>query len=481
MRFVNASSALIHWRNNHLFGLFDPKMLANSILRTIRCAFRIKNPRKSGHFSCELKPSWRFFISIFLIFSTSLWGKATVSAYAVNMRTKEVVLDLQSDTSLIPASCLKIVTTGAALHLLSSDSDFQTTLEIDGTIEEGILQGNVWIRGGGDPCLGADAWEAQIDTWALAIQEMGIQKIRGRIIGDASRWERPQVPPSWSWEDLGNYYGAGASALSFHENAYTIYFAPGKKEGDSATILRTSPTILQTIQNEVKTGSVGSGDRACIYGSEFSTVQAIRGTVPAGISEFSIKGSIPDAGALCEKLLSQALLNKGIQIKQMSLTSAKRSVIHITHSPKIREIIHLTNQRSMNLYAEHLLKKMGEEMHNDGSTASGIKAVLDFWQMQGIDMEGFNMVDGSGLSRKNFITTKHLTAMLAKMKQSPHFSLFFDSLTQVKEGIYAKSGSMSFIKGCVGYKGDIAFAILTNYFIDRQQMQQTIDQLLDEL
>ena len=424
--------------------------------------------------------------AIFLVFSTHLWSEAILSAYAVNTRTKEVVFDSQSDISLIPASCLKIATTAAALHLLGPESDFQTHLEMDGDVKDGALHGNIWIRGGGDPCLGSGRmssslpWEEQIAVWAAAIQQQGIKEIFGRIIGDTTLWEKALAPASWAWEDLGNYYGAGASALTFHENAYTIDFAPGQKEGDPTTLLRTTPPTLHQILNEVKTGPIGSGDRACIYGSEFSVEQAIRGTVPLGVSEFSIKGAIPDTAALCEKLLSQALKQKGVQIhEEEPIFSSRRVAIHTTYSPTMREIVYFTNQKSINLYAEHLVKRIGQKMYRDGSTASGIKAIVEFWKER--DIEGFNMVDGSGLSRKNFITTKQLTSMLIKMKESPHFEIFFESLPQIKEGIRAKDGGMSFIGGYAGYKGDIAFAILINHATDRSKMRQELQQWMDKL
>ena len=155
---------------------------------------------------------------------------ALVSIYAVHMDTGEVFQDQNSDLSLIPASCLKIATTAAALQILGADYRFETHLEYDGRIEQKTLQGNLYIRGGGDPCLGSDrisgslSWDNQIAAWADAIQKLGIHKITGKVIGDADGWEEALAVPSWTWEDLGNYYGAGACALSFHENAYSLFF-----------------------------------------------------------------------------------------------------------------------------------------------------------------------------------------------------------------------------------------------------------------
>lgn len=428
------------------------------------------------------------FVFALLIFTTTLfsdaWDHATVSAYAVHMGTGEVLIDENSNKSLIPASCLKVVTTAAALHILGPESKFQTDLTVDGVIEEGSLKGNLIILGGGDPCLGSGAsWEKQIDTWVEAVQKKGIKKIDGKVIGDASLWEKALAAPSWEWEDLGNYYGAGACALTFHENNYAVFFKPGKKEGEETTILRTEPAVTTiTLQNEVKTGPIGSGDRACIYGAEFSPVQHLRGTIPLGVNEFAIKGSIPDPAAFCAKLLEIALQKRGISVgNQLIAQGKKRTVLHTTFSPALKEIVHQTNQKSVNLYAEHLLKKIGQQVLNEGSTNAGTKAVVDYWKKEKIDLEGFNMVDGSGLSRKNLVTAKQLVSMLLKMKKSEHFPIFLESLPQKSEQVRAKSGSHSLLRGYTGYAGDIAFAILVNGCTDSKLMNEKIDLFLKDM
>lgn len=415
---------------------------------------------------------------------------ALVSIYAVHSDTGEVLFDMNSDLSLSPGSCMKIATTGAALQLLEVDSRFETHLEYDGFIDDTkILHGNVYIRGNGDPCLGSDRassalpWGEQIAVWADAIQKLGIQKIEGRIIGDATKWEKALAVPSWVWEDLGNYYGAGACALSFHENCYSLFFKPGEKVGEKACILRTDPPLpTHIIHNEVTTGPEGSGDCACIYGSEFSSMQFVRGTIPAAVNEFVIRGAIPDPATCCAALLTKKLQERGISLGEEEIAGhSARVLFHTTYSPKMGEIVYWSNQKSINLYAEHLLKKMGEVIYNEGSTASGIKAVTNFWRDQGIDLGGFNMFDGSGLSRKNLITTKQLVRMLLTIKKSDSFPIFFDSLPQIKGSIRAKSGSMSLIKGYVGYKGHCAFAILINQCADRKMINEKIDLFLSSL
>lgn len=430
---------------------------------------------------------------LFGLFSSCLFSEdfcsldhAIVSIYAVDTDTGHVLVEKNRDLSLMPASCMKIITTAAALHVLGGDYRFETHLEYDGVIDNSkTLHGNLYIRGGGDPCLGSErmgggsSWKKQIETWADAVRKLGIQRIEGKVIGDATKWEKALAVPSWSWEDLGNYYGAGACALSFHENSYSLFFQPDEKVGGQAVLLRTEPPLpMVAFQNEVTTGPEGSGDGTCIYGSEFSNLQFIRGTIPAAVKEFAIRGVIPDPPTYCAELLSKKLQDKGILVSGQTIEPQnKRISFHTTYSPTVGEIVYWTNQKSMNLYAEHLLKKMGEVTYGEGSTANGIKAVVNFWNSQKIDLAGFNMVDGSGLSRKNLVTTTQFVQMLLKMKDSIHFPVFFDSLPY-QGSIKAKSGTMSLIKGYVGYSGNIAFAVLVNQCANRQIMNKKINDFL---
>ncbi len=418
----------------------------------------------------------------FLFLCLSLGAKtpldhATVSFYAVHVPTGKVLLSENSQKSLIPASTIKAVTTAAALHILGPESRFQTHLAYDGKIEEGILKGNLYIVGGGDPCLGSGrtpsslSWQDQIKAWTVATQELGITEIEGKVISDSSCFEKAQAPASWSWEDLGNYYGAGASALSFHENSYSLFFKPATEVGKEAEVLKVEPTVYRlNLKNEVTTGPEGSGDRACIYGSEFSFLQHVRGTVPAGVSEFTIKGAIPDPALVCSDLLESSLKENGVFVKDEAMPQLEKKVFHITYSPKLEEIVHLTNRYSINLYAEHLLKKMG-----NGSSASGIKTVNKFLKEKQIDSSGMYLADGSGLSRQNLITTEQLVSLLVLMKKSEFFPVFLESFPEKKSGIRAKSGSMSGVKSYAGYSGDVAFAIIINHCLDVELVKEKID------
>ncbi len=409
---------------------------------------------------------------------------ATVGIHVVRRDTGEVLLSQNKELSLVPASCLKLVTTAAALEILGPESRFTTMLEYDGTIEDGTLLGNLYIHGGGDPCLGSDrvkgslSWEQQLAAWADAVAKLGIVKVTGQVIPDTSCWESACAAPSWTWEDVGNYYGAGASALSFHDNLYTVSFKPGAALGAETTLLETDPPIQTVLRlhNEVKSGPVGSGDQASIYGGEFSTEQFIRGAIPMGVERFSIKGAIPNPPALCAALLTQELRKIGIEvIGKKENQSQKRTSFHTTMSPTLQDIVYWINQKSINLYSEHLLKKIGEKHYGEGSTEAGLKALSTFWKAKGLSLQGTHFADGSGLSRKNAITPKQLVEMALKMQSSDYFPILIESLPTYHDTIRAKSGFQSGIRGFVGFTDKIAFTILVNHGLDVEARKEMIE------
>ena len=191
-------------------------------------------------------------------FQTDSFKRAQIGISIVDVETEKEMFSANGEQFFVPASLQKIPLSAAAVAFLGEEYCFSTMLEYEGKItSDGHLQGNIWIRGGGDPTLSLDIFA----QWEEAIKREGISKIDGKIYVDASCFETGLASPYWQFGDLGNYYGAGASSLTINQNLYRVTFQPGKKEGDPATVLKIDPPIpyLQ-IHNEVSTGPAGSGD-----------------------------------------------------------------------------------------------------------------------------------------------------------------------------------------------------------------------------
>jgi D-alanyl-D-alanine carboxypeptidase/D-alanyl-D-alanine-endopeptidase (penicillin-binding protein 4) len=407
----------------------------------------------------------------------------------------KVISQHQGEKSLIPASNLKIITTGSALSLLGEDFTFQTRIEHDGFIKEGVLNGNIYITGGGDPTLGTSRYKEYPDMdnllilFADKIRQAGIQKINGTIIPDDRIFEKNPIPDYWMWTDIGNYYGAGAGGLNINENLYKVYFKPGVSIGDSALVLRTSPEIpgIQ-FYNSVRTAAAGTGDKAYIYGAPYSNYRYMTGTIPMG-GEFSVKGSLPDPSYLLCYSLYKALSALKVKLDfpvqtVVNTFKTERKIIYEHTSPPLKELVKQTNLSSINLYAEAIIKMIGYKINKSGSTYEGIKAVTDYWSKKGVDTLGFFLFDGSGLSATNAVSANHFSQILNIIAKEKYFQTFYNSLpvagvsgtmakickgTCAENNIRAKTGTISNAICYSGYvntkKGELmSFSLMVNNF-----------------
>jgi D-alanyl-D-alanine carboxypeptidase/D-alanyl-D-alanine-endopeptidase (penicillin-binding protein 4) len=365
------------------------------------------------------------------------------SVYAIYADNGQVIIDHHSDESLASASGLKLVTTAAALLELGEDFQFKTELAYRGDMNwRGVLKGDLIVIGGGDPVLGSDWLETAIQMDSLkillvqAVKKAGIQSVRGDLILDISIFDDQVIPDDWVWTDIGNYYGAGVWGLNISNNLYHLTFRPGEKAGDPARVIGLSPQIPGlSFVNHMKTGPEGSGDQGYIYCPPRGKTAFLRGTVPAGFEDFTIRGSIPNPPEWMGYWLQEALMRAGIEIRgKVHVTSSPvdRDKFHsllIIPSPPLREIIEVTNKRSVNLFTEVLLKMTALHHSGKSSTAEGTRVVRDIFTERGLILDGFRMKDGSGLSRTNMVRTSHFAHILAYMSQTPLSQTYMESFS----------------------------------------------------
>ena len=157
-----------------------------------------------------------------------------VGFYVVEQQTGKVVINRNGQTGMAPASSQKVITAASAFELLGSNYRYQTELSYDGKIEDGVLSGNLYIMGYGDPTLGSARYDntsqqVLLTKWIDAIRKAGIKKVDGDVICFDKAWESQTLPGGWIWDDIGNYYGAGASAINWSENSYDIFFEVGNE------------------------------------------------------------------------------------------------------------------------------------------------------------------------------------------------------------------------------------------------------------
>jgi serine-type D-Ala-D-Ala carboxypeptidase/endopeptidase (penicillin-binding protein 4) len=444
--------------------------------------------------------------------------QASWSVFALETSTGNVLADYNSDIVLEPASVLKIVTTGAALSLLGPNYTFTTKLEYTGSIDKtGTLHGNLYITGGGDPTIGSKRFGKENSTdslfaeFAVALRKNNIKHINRNIIADASVFTDNPMAFSWGWEDIGNYYACGAWGINVNENLYRLYFDAGQKVGDKAALIKMEAEAEGiNFINQVITGKAGSGDNVVIFGSPYNNQRLLQGTVPLGKMDFDIDGSLPDPPLYLINIFTKYLINNNIHADSASTTMREmmwkgktdtnaRLTIAIHKSPPLSEVIYPTHIKSVNLFAEAMLKTIGKLRKNEGSVTAGTEAVTEYWSKKGIDLTGFDMQDGCGLSRKNKISTRQLVSILTMIRNEKYFTTFENSLplagvsggmaamlkgTSAEKNLKAKTGNMEKIKSYAGYVKnaggkDVAFAIIVNnYNCSNAVLKQKLEKLM---
>lgn len=410
-----------------------------------------------------------------------------------------LVHQYNAQQSLVPASALKIVTTYAALKMLGDEYRFKTTVSYSGKIDStDTLRGNLIIRGGGDPTLGSGRLPGTgadqiMNSWVSAIGNKGIRHVEGLINTDASRYDESELPRGWLVEDVGNYYGATASALSFNENLYRIILKPGKRVGERVELLRTEPKVDINFINQLRTAAAGTGDNAYVLQDNFG-IHYLQGTIPIGGETFTIKGAHYNPPLLCATALMEALGKK----ESAYYSPTDTTLLVETFSPPLSEIVRYTNLNSINLYAENLLREMGYvySKGKPGTTEHGVTAVMEILKGQGINTAGCFMADGCGLSPANAVTAAFLVDVLQKGYSSKSF---YESLpmagrsgamknmgkgTAIDGNMRAKTGHMERVRSYAGYvKGKdgkmYSFAlIVNNYSCESWEIKQKIEKLL---
>ena len=413
---------------------------------------------------------------------------AIISLYVADSKTGKLVFERNGTIGLAPASCQKIVTSVSAIELLGIDYRFKTYVMHDQPIKNGILQGDLYFLGNGDPTFGSERWnttseEVVIKKIAATLQRNNIQFITGDLVADDSYFAFEPVPKGWVWEDIGNYYGAGVWGLNWRENQFDVIFKTGKYENDPAKIIATKPaTVLNeySFVNFVKTGAKGTGDDAYLFSAPFSKNIIAKGTVPPSVEGFTISGSIPDPPKLFLQTVYGYLKNNGIPVagntwsyteqlmNNKPVMIPKGIMIDSILSPSLDSINYWFLKKSVNLFGEAFVKTIARKNNVYANTDSGINLIKNFWNKKGIDKPSLNMIDGSGLSPANRITTNALVTILQYAKLQTWYPAFFSALPLIN-GIKMKDGYISGVRSYAGYVknkngNDYTFSFIVNNF-----------------
>ncbi|MEP6675519.1 MAG: D-alanyl-D-alanine carboxypeptidase/D-alanyl-D-alanine-endopeptidase [Ferruginibacter sp.] len=435
---------------------------------------------------------------------------ASTSLYVMNSKTGTVLVAKNAELGLAPASCQKIITSASAFEMLGKNFCFTTYIMRDpaGPDDEAKQKaGSLFIEGRGDPTLGSWRWSGTTDTAiflkiaALLKKNKVISFERNLYVNDLF-YGFEVTPDGWIWQDMGNYYGASCFGFNWHENQYDIAFQPNQDEGWPTDIVSIKPELPGVIfQNNIKTGAKGSGDNGYIYAAPYSNYIITEGTVPQQKNPFSITGSMPDPAAAFKYGLMGYLKNKNITIKgkAYSYTECIRNglsyqlpmrFIDSIMSPPLDSINYWFLKKSVNLYGESFLKAIAVKKYpagiSNGIYDSAINMIKNFWNKNGIDKDAINIIDGSGLSPANRVTTHALVTVMQYARDKEWFNSFYNALPEIN-GIKMKDGYISGVRSYTGYikskdGNEYTFSFIANNFSGsagtvREKMWKLLDLL----
>jgi len=401
-----------------------------------------------------------------------------------SLKTGRIIYERNADLVFIPASNLKLLVGAVALDRLGPDFTYRTTVYATGRINSrGVLEGDLVLKGGGDPVLNTDA----LASLAKQIKSKGISKIAGKLLVDDNYFDNQRLGWGWSWDDIPYYYSAEISALNLNRNVVDVYVRPGRTVGSRAIVRIDPPTNYVKVDNSATTGGPDVEKNVRVDRALGSNTIRVRGTVPLGA-----KASAPEeaitvtepamyAGHVFrDRLAKEGILVIGGVERGTLPEGAIELAVH--RSAPLSQILPLLMKPSDNLIAEVLLKTLGAAVKGQGTTDAGIEVETEFCRQIGMDVTALKIVDGSGLSRLNFISPSNLVVLLAYMYGHKHASVYIDSLpvagvdgtlrnrmkgTAAEKNVRAKTGYVSRVSSLSGYvntrSGEaLAFAILMN-------------------
>lgn len=446
---------------------------------------------------------------------------ASFSLVVKDVQEGRTVYSYDTDRLQSPASVLKTVATATALEILGEDYRYPTTLEYDGILENGTLEGNLYIKGSGDPSLGSSHFAPRqnkfLSTWIAALQKAGIKHITGSVISDESIFDTEGVSIKWLREDMGNYYAPGSYGISIFDNMYKLSLQTGAA-GTRPVLKGTEPDIpFIRFKNYLKAAPVSS-DSAYIIGAPLDDVRYLYGVLPANREAYVLKGDIPDPALYLARYLTDQLQQKGIrvdgspscyriEVEENRWKKGERKEIVTTYSPTLREIASICNHVSHNLYADALVKTVGlqyKPRRNEmiSSFGRGVQVVKEYWEKKGLDVFPLRMNDGSGLAPADKVSAGFMGELLVYMAtESAVSDAFIASLPQAGiEGSVRnflkgsklqgkarlKSGGITGVRSYAGYitKDGKTYAVAVfsnNYSCPMSRMTRALEKLLLQL
>jgi D-alanyl-D-alanine carboxypeptidase/D-alanyl-D-alanine-endopeptidase (penicillin-binding protein 4) len=437
------------------------------------------------------------------------FARATWGIVIQSLDDGRVLYRRNAERLFLPASNLKLLTAAAALVRLGADFRYRTPVLARGPRRADTLAGDLVVVGRGDPALAVDATTvadplAALRPWADSVRARGIRVIRGRVIGDASRFTDPPLGPGWAWDDLGSDYAAPVGALQLNDGAAWIQVAPGTLPGQPVTATLLPAGVPLRLFSDATTAPPDSAARKLTWDrAPFSDSVTLGGRLSAGLSAVRLPVSVPDPTRYFVAGLTEALREDSVTVLGDTTTAdSSTDTLFTWVSPSLADVLQLMLKPSQNQIGEMLLRTLGAEVKGVGSMDSGRAVVRDVLTSFGVPPDAYVLADGSGLSRYDYVAPAALARVLEAMYRRPDFGALYTALpiaaldgtlenrfrgTAAAGNAHAKTGTLSNVRSLSGYvtaaDGEtLAFVLLVNNFtVPVKVVDAAQDQIVERL
>ncbi|WP_010096495.1 D-alanyl-D-alanine carboxypeptidase/D-alanyl-D-alanine-endopeptidase [Ornithinibacillus scapharcae] len=432
---------------------------------------------------------------------------STTGVSVRNADTGELVYSYYGDHRLHPASNMKMLTSIAALDTLGEEHKFSTEVLTDGKVNGKVLQGNLYLKGKGDPTL----LKEDLDQLASQLKAKGITKIKGDLVGDDSWYDDVRLSQDLNWSDEPFYTGAQISALTLSPNndydagTLIVEVYPAKEVGKSPIVKLTPHTDYVTIVNKASTVKDGNNRTISIDREHGSNQIIIEGNIPVSGSMARSWVSVWEPTGYVLDVFKKSLTTQGIQFigntKTTLGTTPKNAELLVSkQSITLKELLIPFMKLSNNGHGEVLTKEMGKVVHGEGSWDKGLEVLTEVTTQYGINAENILLRDGSGMSHKNLITANDLSQLLYAIQKKDWYPSFEKSLpvagnserfiggtlryrmtdSAATNNVKAKTGSLTGVSSLSGYVTSkdgqkLVFSILVNNYIESPSTIRTIE------
>ncbi len=401
---------------------------------------------------------------------------AEVGVAVVDLGSGAVVYERAGDRPLTLASNTKLVTTAVALDRLGPGYRFETTLARRGPIAADLLDGDLVVRGGADPCLGA-RFDGEADgalrRLARAVREAGVRRVRGDLVADDRFLDREHQHAEWPKNQLDRWYAAPVSALALNDGCVDVTVAPGAKVGAPAIVTLAPASAAFEVEARCPTTSDKKEHVVDIGRRAGGNKIVVRGAILLGSEPIVTSIGVADPAIVFATVLRERLAAEGVVVEGKTRLAAPGEDLAAgaaplaVHSSLLAQALPVVNKRSQNHAAELLLKTLGAVKGGGGSWKAGLEVEAAFLEATGVAARGsYELTDGSGLARGNRLAARAVARLLGHMARHEHASTWLASLAgagsdgtlkdrlrgpSARARILAKTGTINAVSALSGY------------------------------